>query len=168
MTAWPDEAKQLCLFRLATERFALPLDSVDEIVPMAALSRPPSMPSILEGILNLGGVGVPVLRTARLLGLPPSALGLYTPLIVVSDGQSRIALLVDEILGIQSVSGTSRARLEPASSFNGCVDGSLTVGGNAFHQLSLARLLLERERRAVAEFQGVEALRLRELAASAP
>jgi chemotaxis signal transduction protein len=35
---------RVCLFQLAHESFGLRLESVSEIVPMAALSRPPCMP----------------------------------------------------------------------------------------------------------------------------
>ena len=66
---------RVCVFELAGQSFGLPLESVREIVPMAALSRPPSMPSILEGFLNLRGTALPVLRIAALLGLPQDRAG---------------------------------------------------------------------------------------------
>lgn len=150
---------RVCLFDAGGRRFALRLDTIKEIVPMAALSRPPAMPSMLEGFLNLRGTAVAVVRLAPLLGLPADPLQLHTPLIVLRDSW---ALLVNAVTGIAEASAGGLLPLGAADSFNGCVQGrlALTAPGGAVHLLSLERLLLEKERRIVSEFQAVEDARL--------
>jgi purine-binding chemotaxis protein CheW len=162
---------RVCRFEIAGQFFGLRLESVSEVAPMAALSRPPSMPSILEGILNLRGAAVPVLRVASLLGLPADPLDLQTPLVIVHRvrrGDMSLALLVNRVTGIVSIATDELAAISPADSFNGCVESRLTSGGETVHLLSLDRLLLERERRSLAQFQEIEASRLRQFEQELP
>ncbi len=158
---------RVCVFRLARHSFALKLASISEIVPMAALSRPPLLPPILEGFLNLGGTPVPVLRLAVLLGLPQDPLELYTPLVILR-GKLPMALLVKSVTGIVSASTAMLAPLSEASSFNGCVEGQLHLNGEAIHFISTERLLLEKEQRMVRGFQEIETRRLAEADQATP
>lgn len=154
---------RVCLFRLSGKTFGLRLQSVAEIVPMAALSRPPSTPSILEGFLNLGGSAIPVLRIAGLLGLPEERLELHTPILVLRHDALPLALLVNRVTGIVSVPEGSLVPIAHTDSFNGCVEGDLTVAGDLVHLLSVDRLLLKKEEQALAELQAVETRRLRHI-----
>jgi purine-binding chemotaxis protein CheW len=153
---------QVCVFRLAGNTFAIRLESVREIVPMAELSRPAMMPTLLEGLLNIGGTPIPVLRVASLLGLPQDSLELYTPLIVIRSQQRLMALLVQSVAGISSVSEARLSPLPASDSFNGCAEGQFMEQDATVCLLSLDRLLLEKEQRTVAEFQDIEARRLHE------
>jgi purine-binding chemotaxis protein CheW len=149
----------VCIFRLADHSFALRLESITEIVLMAALSRPPLLPSILEGFLNIAGTPIPVLRVAALLGLRQDPLELYTPL-VIARGKLPLALLVRSVAGIRSVPNQKLAPLSDTSSFNDCVDGQLMVEDEVVQLLSLDRLLLEKERLTITGFREIEATRL--------
>ncbi len=162
-TSQPDGFR-ICLFELAGQPFGLRLESVSEIVPMAALSRPPCMPSILEGFLNLRGTALPVVRIAGLLGLPQDPLDLHTPLVIIRGGTLPLALLVNRVTGIVSIPFDGVLPIAESDSFNGCVDGRLTAtGSGAVHLLSLERLLLEKEQQILAQFHATESTRLRHI-----
>ena len=68
------DAAGLVLFRVGSHQCALRLEAAQEVVPMALLSRPPGLPPLMEGLLNLRGTLVPVVRSDRLFGL-----GEYAP-----------------------------------------------------------------------------------------
>jgi len=153
---------RVCLFELAGQHFGLRLESVSEIAPMASLARPPSMPSILEGFLNLRGTSVPVLKLAVLLGLPQDRLGLHTPLVIVRGRTAPIALLVNAVHAIVVVPAAALSSIPESDTFNGCVESALTADGSAVHLLSLEGLLLEKERQTLAEAQATETRRLRQ------
>jgi len=154
--------RALVLFHLAGEVAALPLESIQRITPMAQLSHPPSLPSAVEGILNLAGVAVPVVRLDRLLQLPAGHPTLYSMLIVLKDvSASPIALLVDRVSEILSVPESALLAVSAADSFNGCAEAEAVVRGCVIHLLSPARILLQRERESLAEFQAVAQDRLR-------
>ena len=154
------EHLRVCRFELDGASFGLPIESVREITPMAALARPPAIASIIEGFLNLRGVSLPVVRLAELVGLKSQALELHTPLVIVRSGEMLMALLVKRVNGLLTVPSNELRPIAKSDSFNGCVDATITSAGATVHLLSLNRLLLEKERQMLAEFQKVETARL--------
>jgi len=130
---------------------------------MATLSCPPNMPSILEGFLNLRGSAVPVVSVSRLFQLPERSPELYTPIIVVKKSGSPLAFLVDYVSQIRSVAIEDRLPLQRDDSFNGCTEAESTIDGRTVQILSPERLLIEKERQCLSEFQSMEQQRLRDL-----
>jgi purine-binding chemotaxis protein CheW len=168
----PDGGRQpngtLLVFHLAGQLCGVSLNWVQEIVPMARLSRPPGLPSIIEGFLNLGGTAVSVLRLDRLFNLGEVVPGLYTPLAILRTSDGPIALLVDDVSEIVTDSPETRLPIHEKQSFNGCAEAEVTVNGRTIHLLSPERILLEQERRKVTEFQALEQQRLNDLEATLP
>ena len=155
--------RSLLVFRLAGQLAALPLESVERIAPMAQLSRPPGLPYVLEGILNLAGRAVPVLRLDRLLELPEQPLGLYSMLILlkgVSNG--RIAILVDRVSEILPLPESAFLPVGKDHSFNACAEAAVSVRGEIVNVLSPARILLEKERETLSAFQAMAQRRLQD------
>lgn len=122
---------------------------------MAALARAPGQPSVLEGFLNLRGAAVPVIRLHRLFDLPPAAPGLYTPLVVLRGATHAVALLVDKVIEVTPVDKSALLPVDESHTFNGCAEQRAEIGGRTVHVLSPGRLLLEKERQSIAEFQAV-------------
>ena len=102
-TSTPAAQRRLMVFHLAGQAYALPLRELQEVVPMAELFRPPGLPSVLAGFLNLAGTAIPVLRLDRLFELPEPVLGLYTPLLLLRHPDYQVALLVDKVSEILAV-----------------------------------------------------------------
>ncbi len=131
---------------------------------MAQLSKPPGLPVLLEGILNMSGSAVPVLRLDRLFQLPLQQLGLYSALIIVnliSDG-GRIALLADRVSEILTIPEDALLPIGENDSFNGCAEALVSVGGQMIYLLSPQRLLVEKDREALSRFQAMAQRRLRD------
>jgi purine-binding chemotaxis protein CheW len=153
----------LLVFQLAVQTAALPLENVQRIVPMAQLAHPPGLPSLLEGILNLAGAAVPVLRLDRLLHLTSQRLGLYSALIVVSGvSDGRIAILVDRVSEILTVPESALLPIGEDDSFNACAEAAVSVRGQMVYLLSPTRLLLEKERETLSQFQSIAQQRLQD------
>ena len=158
-----ESQRVLLTFHLAGLVAALPLEKVKTIAPMARLVRPPGLPSPLEGILNLAGKAVPVLRLGRLLELPVGSPGLHSMLIVLkSTADGRIALLVDRISEILSVAESELLPLKEEHSFNACAESTVPSQNPVIYVLSPARILLEKERESISEFQAMAQRRLNE------
>jgi purine-binding chemotaxis protein CheW len=158
-----DKNRPLVVLHIGSQAYALPLAELDELVPMAQLSRPPGLPGVLDGFLNLGGTAVPVLRLDRLFGLPELTPGLYAPLLILRHPDYRMALLVEKVSRISSVPATAVLPVPQGESFNDCVEGVLTLDGHFILLLSSERLLLEKEHQCLAELRDLEQARLREL-----
>ena len=153
----------LVAFRADDRDFALPSEAVQEVVPMAALSKPPGLPSTIEGFLNLAGFAIPVLRFGRLFGMPESPLGLYSQLIILRGSEWPVALLVETASEVLTVTDEELMPVRAEESFNECLEAELAVRGRTLHLFAPERLLLEQERQKLVEFREMEQRRLGEL-----
>ena len=159
-----DKPQRLLVFEIAGDAFAVPLDAVGEILPLPLLSRPPGIPSLLEGFLNLGGQAIPVLNALRLFHLESRPPGPHAHLIVLKKMTGTpLAILADRTAGTEEVSVESVMPVGRNHSFNDCLEGDARVGKQNVHILSVEKLLLEEERRRIAELQAMEQERLRQL-----
>ncbi len=162
---------KVLIFEMANKALALPLDAVREILPLPVLSRPPQVPSLIEGFFNLRGRATAVLRLDRLLGLAGSGAGVYAPLLLlkekaVSGETGPLALLADRVLGIQTLALSTVLPVAAADSLNGCIAAELAAALPPAHLLSLDRLLLERERQCLNEHRAWADARLAALGAA--
>jgi purine-binding chemotaxis protein CheW len=158
-----ENTQALLVFRSNGLDCAFPLEAVREIVPMALLSSPPGTPSGLSGFLNLRGAVIPILRLDRLFDLPEQQPGLYTPLIILRGLDMPIGILVGAVRQIVNASVASLLPLPEKHVFHDCATATATVDGDVVHVLSPAAILLENERRSLADFQALEKQRLNHL-----
>lgn len=148
--------RRIISFRLGDQNFALPLEAVREVAPYCALSRPPVCPPLIEGILNLAGDALLVLRLDRLLLLPEMVPNAGSRLLIIEHAGGRFALLTDEVREIHQLSAEQFSPVPGSSSFNACVETQAQTEAGVIHLLSLERLLLSREREALGQFMLME------------
>lgn len=141
-----DAYQRLIVFYVGQRSYAIPIEFVKEITPMAELSNPPGAPHLLSGILNLEGEAVPVVCLARLFGAEEQPVGAYTPLLILRTRPRHIALQVERVQQIISVDATDVVSMPAGHSFNDCACGVVSRGGGFIVVLSPERLLLEQER----------------------
>ena len=93
------------VLRAGGERFALPLESVREVVvPRPPFARVPRAPAAVRGAMNLRGRVVAVVELATLLGLPPeSATAAQSHLVLLDRGRRGVGLLVSAVLGVEAL-----------------------------------------------------------------
>ena len=148
--------RRLVVFHLAGQAYALDLAEVQEIVLMAGLSRPPGLPAVLEGFLNLAGAVVPVVRLDRLFRLPERAPGMFTPLLILRNPDHHVALMVDHVSEILTVTDDAVVRVRENQAFNDCAEGVVTIRDRVVLVLAAGRVLLEKEAQSFAEFESIE------------
>jgi purine-binding chemotaxis protein CheW len=128
---------------------------------MAHLARPPGLPSVLEGVLNLAGAAVPVIRLDRLFHLPLQRLGLYSMLIIVNGlSAGRVAMLVNRVDEVLTIQESALLPIGKEHSFNACAEAAVSIRGEVVHLLSPTRILLQKECEVLSEFQGMAQQRL--------
>lgn len=102
MSATEVGTRQLVVFSLATERYALPIESVREIIrwtpPRSVASDRPGV----EGVISLRGQIVPVCALARQLGVDADR-GSDAKIVVVEDGDAVAGVIVDEVEEVLTV-----------------------------------------------------------------
>lgn len=155
-------------FRLCGQVFGLAVESVREVVPIAWLDRPPQTPSLVHGVLNLGGRAVPVLRLDRLMGLADGNFGIDASILIMREveGAQVMGLLVEHVDGVRRPDSFTAMGFCDRGSFNGCLADQLDFKGQVVLLLAWRNLLLEEERQRLADFQAVTQARLADLNAS--
>jgi purine-binding chemotaxis protein CheW len=93
-------SQDLLVVRIGAERFAVPLESVDELVEAPQLRAVPGAPDSLLGLFTFGDSLLPLYSPAAILGA--DAAGEQVAL-VMRGGQARIALAVDDADDVVSV-----------------------------------------------------------------
>ena len=163
MVAIKNKRLVVLVFRVAGQPYAVRSSDVDQIAPMAELDCPPGVPKLLAGFLNLQGQPVPVIRVHHLFDLPQTPLRLWTPLVILDSAGERLALLVDEVIGILSVAEEAILPLPNHHVVNECVTGIVRLEEESLLWLAPERLLLEKESQTIAELQQMVSRRIDEL-----
>lgn len=83
--------------RAGTRRFALNLADVREVCTDISIVRMPGAAAPVEGVANVRGSVVTVVRAAELLGVRPGAAGQSPWLVVLQFRGGRVALGVDDV-----------------------------------------------------------------------
>ncbi len=103
--------EQVVAFYLGGQRYALPIDRVQEIQQIVALSEVPEADRAVIGMVNLRGEIIPAVDVRRLIGLPPEPYTLETPMVICRYRDRLAALVVD---GVQDVIGLPEGCMQEA------------------------------------------------------
>ena len=88
------------VFVVAGERWALPVEAVSEVQQIVAFATLPAADGALVGYVDLRGEVVAVVDGRLLLGREAASWDPSMDLVVVTDGDARVALVVDEVRGV--------------------------------------------------------------------
>jgi chemotaxis signal transduction protein len=132
---------------------AIAAREVQEIVHLAASTKLPGQPPVLDGFLNLRGCPIPVVRLHSLFGEGYAEPDLYAPIIVIGTGSARVGLLADSVNEILDVETSALEPLGTNHSFNDCAEACFSSAGGRVTVLSPGRLLIAKERECIAALQ---------------
>ncbi|HUF11788.1 MAG TPA: chemotaxis protein CheW [Longimicrobiales bacterium] len=133
--------------RVAGVTFALPIETVGEVVPTPTVSAVPMVPSWVAGIVSIRGEVVPVVDPgARLFGRPASREGRLV-LARPDDAGERIGLLVDAVAGLIDRGSATVAAADDAPDDVPAPFVAAVVSGAGFGRLPVLDLeaMLDRE-----------------------
>jgi purine-binding chemotaxis protein CheW len=100
----PVRISQVIAFHLGEQRYALPIERVQEIQQLVAFSEMPASDDSVVGMINLRGRVIPALDLRLLVGLEAVEYGLKTPMIICRVDDAAVALLVDEVEDVLTLS----------------------------------------------------------------
>lgn len=99
------ELLQFVVFRLGSDTYGLPIAAVDEIVRLPeALTRLPTAPDFIAGIMNLRGKALPLIDQRRRFG--SAATAMRGRVMVVSVGEVQTGFIVDSVSEILRVAAS--------------------------------------------------------------
>jgi purine-binding chemotaxis protein CheW len=93
----------LLIFQIDEQRYAIAVDPVVQIVPMATIISISQASSIAEGVINVHGKVVPVVDLRRHLGKSRRPLHFHTPIILINIKEHLVGLIVDDVDNVVSL-----------------------------------------------------------------
>ncbi len=103
-TSSPAARGQFLSFTLAGCDYGVPILHVKEILQYEAITRVPSVPRWVRGVINLRGAVVPVVDLALKFGLPETAITPRTCILIVETGleadRSVMGLVADAVIEV--------------------------------------------------------------------
>jgi purine-binding chemotaxis protein CheW len=95
-------------FRLEKQLYALPIESIVQIVEMVAITPIPQLDAVVEGVINVHGEAVAVVKLRRHFGLSDAPLRLNTPILLTRIGpkpmgrvgEQTVGFIVDEVTDV--------------------------------------------------------------------
>ena len=129
------------VFRVASERFALPMAAVREVVlPQPPFARVPRSSEAVRGVMNLRGRVVAVVDLAALMGLTPQPLAAGAGHVLILDqGKRTLGFLIGGVVGVETLA-------QPEEELQGLVRGVATCASGAVTVLGAEALATEAER----------------------
>jgi purine-binding chemotaxis protein CheW len=100
------EPLALAVFQLASERYAIELRWIREVVRLTDYTPIPGTPDYLVGLTNLRGEIVAVVDLRRLFRLPTPGLSDLSRLVVLGETRREFGVLVDSAHGTTAISAT--------------------------------------------------------------
>jgi purine-binding chemotaxis protein CheW len=93
------------VFRVGSERFAIPLEEVREVVvPQPPFARVPRSSDAVRGVMNLRGRVVAVVDLAALVGLAPQPLHAASSQVLILDqGRRALGFLIAGVVGVEAL-----------------------------------------------------------------
>ncbi|MDR3517433.1 MAG: chemotaxis protein CheW [Azospirillaceae bacterium] len=123
-TASAGDSRQFVIFHVAEEMFAVPLAEVQEIIRMPEVVKVPLSPGALEGLANLRGTMLPVIRLRQIFGMSAVEHDDSTRVVILDQGRP-VGLVVDRVANVVTV---ETDRIESVEGIQGTVDNDLMTG----------------------------------------
>jgi purine-binding chemotaxis protein CheW len=136
-------AEQYLTVHLQGEWYALRADYLVEILPLRRITRVPSVPEHIVGVINFRGEILSVIDLKLFLALPQRELAPDPAIIVVEHDEIRTGLLVDGVgdltpLSLRDVADES---LGVGKARRGCFEGVGRLGESLVSAFNVGRLL---------------------------
>lgn len=142
------EKRQLVTFSAGGELFAADVFAVERVLRHAPPRMLPNAAPWLRGVIEHGGTAIPVIDLGERLGLGAGAMPETARILIVTVGDARVGVTVDEVLAVRAV---DPAAIEPPPAiYRGLsrdyLEGVARLDGELFVVLATARLLTSTER----------------------
>jgi purine-binding chemotaxis protein CheW len=124
-TVLSDEV-QLVIFHLAKEHYGLPITKVQDINRLMPITKMPSVPDFLEGIINLRGKIIPVVDLRKRFSLPAVEHTDSTRIIIVQIRRELVGIIVDSVTEVARIS--SKDIEPPPATFSADIDVKHVLG----------------------------------------
>lgn len=136
-----DVFNELLCFRVSSEKYAINIMEIKEIIKPREITEVPRVPSFVSGVLSLRGIIIPVFNLRKRLGLAPLQESLKERIIVIKKGEEFRGVLVDEVIQVVRIVASSIE--QPPAVLDG-IDKEFVSGIGRYDGMMLILLNLEK------------------------
>ncbi len=145
------DERQVVIFKLGNEEYAIPIMQVQEIIRMTDITAIPQAPDFVEGIINLRGRIIPIIDLMKRFNLEGGEYSDEMRIVVVDVQNQTVGIIVDMV---SEVSRLSEDDIEPPPetvtlSNTAYLSGVGKLDGRLIILLDLDYILTEKEIAAV-------------------
>jgi len=138
-----EDAIQVLVFYLENEKYAIPIESIKEIIRYVDPTAVPHTVDFLDGIISLRGEMIPLINGRKRLGRQTKEPDRKTRIIILEDGPHHFGILVDATSQVTTI---RRGKIEPRPPVRGNLDAAFIDGiaeqnGQLLILLNLKRFL---------------------------
>ena len=119
-----EDTDHILVFAVGEMKHGLSLSGVEKVELAAEVTPLPEAPHVVIGAINWRGQILPVLSMRRRLHVPERSVMASDRIIFVQSSRRRIALVVDEVLGVRPVERSDFTSADALSEGLGCVAGA--------------------------------------------
>ncbi len=141
------DREKVLLFYVQKQCFALRLPLVERITMSAQITPLPQAPKIVLGVIDVQGDIFPVIDTRKRFSMKTKNVGMNDYFIIGKTGNRKVALLVDNIGEIETVTSDDIIDGEDILPKTGPVEGALKLRGDIIFIHDLEKCLSLNEER---------------------
>ncbi|MDP6719729.1 MAG: chemotaxis protein CheW [Pirellulaceae bacterium] len=134
-----DETDRYCVFRHGGSLFALPATCVLEVAENPGISSVPGSDAVLAGLCHLRNEFLPVLDLSAMAGENGDDLD-EQQLLVISGSNGPWAVLVDRVIGLESLEVSISQDIRSADDWSAAMIGSATLRNQVIRILEPCRV----------------------------
>lgn len=143
---------QLVTFGIGEEEFGLDILKVQEIIRTVEVTKVPSAPAFVDGVINLRGRIIPIITLRKRFGLPPRQEDKNTRIIVIELPKAVVGFVVDWVSEVLRISAST---VEPPPAIISGIQSDYISGVGKLQDrllilLDLDRILGQREQEILA------------------
>jgi purine-binding chemotaxis protein CheW len=142
---------QLVVFIVGEQQYALPLTTVQRVVPMVEVTVLPKAPDVVLGVIDLQGTIVPVMSMRKRFGMLEPETSLRDQLIVAGAGARTVAMVVTSVTGVVERTAEEVAEAQKIVPGVQYVEGMTRLGGGILFIHDLDRFLSTKEEQQLEE-----------------
>jgi len=98
--AQKEESTSFITFTLDSEVYAVPIQTIEEIIGQQEISLLPNVPNFIKGVINLRGEIVPIMDLRLKFGLPPKECTQFTVFLIVRVDERLMGMVVDNVADV--------------------------------------------------------------------
>ncbi|MGI5920901.1 MAG: chemotaxis protein CheW [Syntrophomonadaceae bacterium] len=142
------DEEQMVVFKLAGEQYGIRITQVQEINRLSKITKVPSAPKFVEGVINLRGDVIPVIDLRKRFDIEYKDYTEFTRVIVSDINNTKIGVIVDEVLEVLRI---SKKWLEEApdilqgNQVQKFMDGIANLENRMIMMLNLENILVARD-----------------------